>query len=403
MYCSKCGKQIADDALFCDGCGAKVGGVEKKEAQVKEGKTFKCPYCGEILPFDALKCPSCGHEIRGRETTASVQSFFDKLNNTENEDKKIELIKTYPIPNNREDILEFMYLAVSNFDAKYYATNKNKDSVASAWRTKIEQCYQKGKAMLTSQSDLARLDDLYKKVNVQTSNIIKMKTIFIVVGFIAIALGVIIVAVTGDNNIAVGWTGIALLAGGIVLLVFGFKRKKTNKELEEEKIKKEKKRLEKANKKKQVEEEHVIHETVVRHEYVNVEAHKKEETHSNVEVKVSSVPSKGSIEVTDRIILRAGEKILLKQEVDAINEDEDYYWKVTLTNQALYYIKTDEDEEKDTVTRIPLDNIIQVMFEKGNFMDGSTIEIYREGSTDKIEGNKKLEALANAINEQIKG
>ena len=42
------------------------------------------------------------------------------------------------------------------------------------------------------------------------------------------------------------------------------------------------------------------------------------------------------------------------------------------------------------------------MFEKGNFMDGSAIEIYREGATDRIDGNKKLEALANAINEQIK-
>lgn len=30
MYCSKCGKQIADDSKFCPGCGAKVDGSDER-------------------------------------------------------------------------------------------------------------------------------------------------------------------------------------------------------------------------------------------------------------------------------------------------------------------------------------------------------------------------------------
>lgn len=400
MYCSKCGKKIADDAIFCDGCGAKVGGVEKNDSHIKEGKVFKCPQCGETLPFDALKCPSCGYEIRGRSVVASVQTFFDKLNSVDDEEKKIELIKTYPIPNNREDILEFMYLATANFDAKYYATNKNKDSVASAWHSKIEQCYQKGKSMLTSQSDLARLSDLYNKSNSQTSSIIKRRVALLIGGIVLAVIGFILVTLYGESNTGIGAAGIVLLGGGIVGIVFGVKRKKTNKELEEEKIEKDKKRQEKARKKGQLEEQRIIHETIVKHEYVHNEPQKESSpTELKRELKVEVKSS--NVEIMNRFSLRVGEQIIIKQNVETINEDEDYDWKVILTNKALYYVQEDGEEETERVTRIPLDSIRQAIYEKGAFLEGSYLEVYRDGATDRIDGGKKLETLQQAINERI--
>ena len=41
MFCSKCGKQIADDAVFCDGCGAKVGGGDAGATQTNALPTTK--------------------------------------------------------------------------------------------------------------------------------------------------------------------------------------------------------------------------------------------------------------------------------------------------------------------------------------------------------------------------
>lgn len=32
MYCRKCGKQLPDDASFCDGCGAAINGAEVARA-----------------------------------------------------------------------------------------------------------------------------------------------------------------------------------------------------------------------------------------------------------------------------------------------------------------------------------------------------------------------------------
>ena len=420
MFCSKCGKKIADDALFCDGCGAKVGGDSPKarsESPKQEGKVHKCPYCGEVLAHDALKCPTCGKEIRGREVAQSLQVFFEKINSIDDEDKKIELIKTFPIPNNREDILEFMFLATSNFDAKYYATNKNKDSVASAWLSKIEQCYEKGKVMLSSQSDLAQLNNLYQKVHAQTKNVVKTKFILIIAGFLLIILGLVIVCIWGKDNTAIGAVGIALLALGIVGVVFGFKRKKTNKEIEEEKIEKANKKAAKANK-NVVEEETVIKKTVIKHEIIEEEAPKvaspkveapKVEAPIVEAPKVEAKNNDGPISypaedvvVMNKFVLRQNEKIIVKIDVDYVNDDDENEYEVALTNKALYYLRKDDEEERvDEATRIPLSQISQVVYKKGGFLDGNVLEVYREGAVDKIDGNKKLALLELAINDRF--
>lgn len=270
MYCPNCGKRLDDDALFCSKCGTKIERKkpssdqvptiqetstikeepakevartepveeirpEQKRVNLKEGRLHKCPNCGELISFDDVKCPSCGYEIRDREVNASVQSLFDKVLATEDLDKKIELIKTFPIPNTREDILEFMLLAKSNFDAKYYATNKNIDSVSSAWLSKIDQCYIKAKILLRDKRDLDTVEDIYSGIHKETKNIQRSKLLMIIGGFVAIITSVVsIVTFNEEGNTLLSLLFIALLAAGIILLVFGFKKKKTNKQLEEE-------------------------------------------------------------------------------------------------------------------------------------------------------------------------
>lgn len=170
------------------------------------------------------------------------ERFFDNINSIDDDDKKIEFIKMYPLSDNGKGILEFMFLATSNFDAEYYATNRNKDSLQSAWLSKIEQCYQKGKAILTSKSDIARLEDLYAKVHGSIIKVRKTKVVLIVLGFVASTIGLIIIYVFGRSNLGVSTAGLALITAGVVSLIFGFKRKKTNKEIAQEKIEKEKRK-----------------------------------------------------------------------------------------------------------------------------------------------------------------
>lgn len=265
---SKLWKKLADDALFCDECGTKIvrgdslSNIPPKELQkeeqapavektlepqqnierhvekkpIKEGQIHKCPRCGELIPFDAVNCPTCGYEIRDRGVAVSVQEFFDTLQTISDEEKKIDYIKTYPIPNTREDILEFMLLAKSNYDAKYYATNKNIDSLSSAWLSKIEQCYTKAKIILREQRDLDTVEEIYKGIKTETKKVQTSKLVMIIAGLVSIVVSLIlIVTFNVEGNTALGIAFIALLAVGIVLTVFGFKKKKTNKQIADEK------------------------------------------------------------------------------------------------------------------------------------------------------------------------
>lgn len=51
--CAACQKEIADEAKFCNFCGAKV--------EVAEAR--KCPKCGEPVGPGTKYCPKCGYEL----------------------------------------------------------------------------------------------------------------------------------------------------------------------------------------------------------------------------------------------------------------------------------------------------------------------------------------------------
>ena len=247
-FCQNCGAELNDAAKFCDKCGAKVGSFEepKKEEPAKEGKVFKCPYCGEILPSNVARCPTCGHEIRGREVLSSIKELTNKLDATDDEIKKIDLIKTFPIPSNKEDIMEFMFLASSNFDVKHYLSYKKQETIDSAWLTKIEQCYQKAKVLFTRADDLEPIRNIYEGVHSKLNKTSKNRLILFISGLstiIVASIGMVIAALlpktpegeASFTSMVLLYLFLAVLAVGIILLVIGVKKKKTAKEYEEEK------------------------------------------------------------------------------------------------------------------------------------------------------------------------
>ena len=112
VFCSNCGTQLADGAKFCANCGTPAGisGNENVRKQEFVGTMRKCPNCGQILQAFQAKCPSCGHEIIEVSITNSIREFFDKYLQVQNNEQKLELINNYPIPNAKEDLLEFSLL-----------------------------------------------------------------------------------------------------------------------------------------------------------------------------------------------------------------------------------------------------------------------------------------------------
>ena len=155
-FCINCGQELADGAKFCANCGKAVSNDESTQRKtVYDGEIHKCPHCGDIIdPYETV-CEACGFEIRGRKSTSVVHDLSLKLESTTNADTKNELIRTFYIPNTKEDIHEFFILAISNIKVEGINTN--------AWVVKLEQAYQKAKLSFGGTQEFAQLKILYEQ------------------------------------------------------------------------------------------------------------------------------------------------------------------------------------------------------------------------------------------------
>lgn len=213
-FCSNCGTPINVGAKFCHGCGAPIGAsnvptsppitqttpppvpmTAEQEQQPKRverrqqefvgtvlkcpnfgeiivpssqsdsaerktqynGTIHKCPNCGETIDAFVINCPSCGHELRDSTATNSVQRLYWELNRATTTEQKVLMIRNYPIPNAKEDIIEFMIQASTNIKGESDKT------IFEAWVAKYEQAYQKAKIALQSDPAFSQIEELYEK------------------------------------------------------------------------------------------------------------------------------------------------------------------------------------------------------------------------------------------------
>ena len=172
-FCSNCGKQLEMNAKFCNECGAKIE-TDDKRKMVFEGQIHQCPNCGEPLKAFELSCPACGLELREKEASSAIKEFVLKLETIESlkqrtrktNDQKINLIKSFSVPNSKEDMLEFMILATSNIDLSAYDLlpkdiSKNQVEINAAWLSKAKQVYEKAKLSYSADNTLVEIKNLY--------------------------------------------------------------------------------------------------------------------------------------------------------------------------------------------------------------------------------------------------
>ena len=206
-FCTNCGTQMGEGVKFCPSCGTQAGGAAPAApAAEKVGNIRKCPSCGAQVPAMQAVCAECGHEFSNVQVTNSVQSFFAKLDAIDSEvyanesakenkgplggawgamlgldqmtkmvqgtsagaKRKIAMIEGYPIPNSKEDILEFVLLASTRYKGIKKPLmpdpSKNEDfKLDSAWKAKCEQAYSKAKMTLSSDKEaIANIESLLK-------------------------------------------------------------------------------------------------------------------------------------------------------------------------------------------------------------------------------------------------
>ena len=224
VFCAQCGTKLSQGTKFCPNCGYKIEVIEKpsgdtytQKVEVQKGsippvtssqeennsniaksqrqqeyigKIYKCPQCGGIVNQADVICGSCGFHLSGKKAVISAMDFQQQLLKIEmmRKDKKfgfwdqhealdatdkriISLIKSYPIPNTIEDIVEFFYLAIGNIDvSKSKKSVFNSDTwdggsreraISNAWVGKLQQIYKKAELLFPNEPEFVHVKEAY--------------------------------------------------------------------------------------------------------------------------------------------------------------------------------------------------------------------------------------------------
>ena len=181
-FCVKCGTQQTEDAKFCASCGTPAGGGAgpQNTRSSKDGEVIKCPSCG--APTGAMDgaCSECGYEFRNRSAGNTIKEFFE-LYNRANMSEKADLIKTFPVPNTKEDILSFLTMGIGNtkglsgteilhYRSAFSITSpelKQKEEEIKAWRVKVRQVIETGKIMFKDNESQALFSNFEKELKMR--------------------------------------------------------------------------------------------------------------------------------------------------------------------------------------------------------------------------------------------
>ena len=235
-FCKNCGKQLESDERYCVNCGAFTGST------ANSSEIHKCPNCGDNINSFATHCPSCGYEVRDIQAVSSVKEFADKLEAIEasripcaskkismykqaymteslssTDQQKISLIRSYAIPNTKEDLYEFLTLAGSNINPRLFDEINNPQSddprkaINDAWLAQFEHAYQKAKISFGNDPSFESVKELYESVHNKIKRNKRKLPIFLIATFgtlfLFCAILFISTAINNKNNNETSPTG----------------------------------------------------------------------------------------------------------------------------------------------------------------------------------------------------
>ena len=194
----------------------------------KLGDITKCHACGSIIQSFVTSCPDCGTEFRNIEASRNITKFFEKLDELESnrkenfssnqkqesnislgtiikwlffypiliplktifffidkskpakwsitDSRKEEMIMNFPVPNSREEIIEFISLSISKIQKisifkRFNEEGKYITKWNSIWNKKAEQVFVKAKLSMTNDKSTIQ----YLEKILIDSNVIQIK------------------------------------------------------------------------------------------------------------------------------------------------------------------------------------------------------------------------------------
>lgn len=141
----------------------------KKNAGPKSGKhgvVKTCPNCGATVEGGNAKCPECGYAFTGVDAVSSAKELDKRLRGVsgtggESDEKRANIISSFPIPNTREDLFEFM----ASMEPK--AFNRYKEGtvtvIGKAYYEKFVEALNKARISFPDDPALKMFEDALKK------------------------------------------------------------------------------------------------------------------------------------------------------------------------------------------------------------------------------------------------
>ena len=190
----------------------------------KYGNVKECPRCGEPVDPMAVKCSACGYEFRNVEALKSSQRLAEKLEAIDDayrgksvEKKvgfglkqdmtvfdigreKVTVIKSFPVPTTKEDLLDFAISMQSRWSSSTMADDQL--GLKSAYKAKYDECINKSKILFPNDPMFQGVFEQHQvdKKNIWANMSTQKKAflILVIIMLVMFLLPLLLLAIVGD-------------------------------------------------------------------------------------------------------------------------------------------------------------------------------------------------------------
>jgi hypothetical protein len=179
--------------MILDGRLHQFQSSQTKPSKEKMGTVSTCPSCGATIKTMTLECSDCGHEFSNIKSNKTITNLLEKLDSLHNnkvldefdiDERSSKIIANTPIPNSKEDLLEFLTVCCSQVGGEHYSTS-------SAWGNKGREALLKAKIIFRQDTaTLNMLADFEKLLN-NSKN--KLRNAWIIILIVFAFLGMLLI------------------------------------------------------------------------------------------------------------------------------------------------------------------------------------------------------------------